>query len=614
MAGATEIPVFLSQPIVLLSAAVVAVPLFKKFKLSAVLGYLAAGMIVGPAVLGFFDSGEDMMHVAELGVVLLLFVIGLELKPSRLWTMRNDIFGLGSAQILTAAAGIMALAIAADYSFGAALVAGMGLALSSTALVMQILDERAEMQTEHGRKVFAILLMEDLAIVPMLGIVALFSSGPEATAAELLTTGLSMVAAVVAVILAGRYLLNPFFALLASTGAREIMTAAALLVVVGAATVMIAVGLSMAMGAFLAGVLLAESNFRHQLEADIEPFRGILLGLFFMTVGMTVDLDVVFSNFGMLVMATLAVMIIKTVTLYATLRAARASHAVSLRSSLLLAQGGEFGFVLFSAALSGGLLSAERASFLIALVTLSMALTPFLVMIADRFARDAGPGAIEEDFSDAQGSILMIGFGRFGQVVSQPLLAAGLDVTIIEKSVDRIRDARSFGFKVYYGDGTRLDVLRAAGASRARLICVCVDEETAADRVTEIVRAEFPYSLLGVRAFDRGHALKLEALNTDFEIRETFESALAFGRKALDAMGVEHDMVVAILADVRARDAERFELQRAGGIRAGLDRLRVRPEPLVPPKNEIEPFPVETDMAANNSSESRFDSAEKTPE
>ena len=614
MAGATEIPVFLSQPIVLLSAAVVAVPLFKKFKLSAVLGYLAAGMIVGPAVLGFFDSGEDMMHVAELGVVLLLFVIGLELKPSRLWTMRNDIFGLGSAQILTAAAGIMALAIAADYSFGAALVAGMGLALSSTALVMQILDERAEMQTEHGRKVFAILLMEDLAIVPMLGIVALFSSGPEATAAELLTTGLSMVAAVVAVILAGRYLLNPFFALLASTGAREIMTAAALLVVVGAATVMIAVGLSMAMGAFLAGVLLAESNFRHQLEADIEPFRGILLGLFFMTVGMTVDLDVVFSNFGMLVMATLAVMIIKTVTLYATLRATRASHAVSLRSSLLLAQGGEFGFVLFSAALSGGLLSAERASFLIALVTLSMALTPFLVMIADRFARDAGPGAIEEDFSDAQGSILMIGFGRFGQVVSQPLLAAGLDVTIIEKSVDRIRDARSFGFKVYYGDGTRLDVLRAAGASRARLICVCVDEETAADRVTEIVRAEFPYSLLGVRAFDRGHALKLEALNTDFEIRETFESALAFGRKALDAMGVEHDMVVAILADVRARDAERFELQRAGGIRAGLDRLRVRPEPLVPPKNEIEPLPVETDMAANNSSESRFDSAEKTPE
>jgi monovalent cation:proton antiporter-2 (CPA2) family protein len=404
MAGATEIPAFLSQPVVLLSAAVIAVPLFKKFKLSAVLGYLAAGMLVGPAVLGFFDSGEDMMHVAELGVVLLLFVIGLELKPSRLWTMRTDIFGLGSAQILTAALGILALAIAAGYSFGAALVAGMGLALSSTALVMQILDERAEMQTEHGRKVFAILLMEDLAIVPMLGIVALFSSGREATTTELITTGLSMVAAIVAVILAGRYLLNPFFALLASTGAREIMTAAALLVVVGAATVMVSVGLSMAMGAFLAGVLLAESNFRHQLEADIEPFRGILLGLFFMAVGMTVDLDVVFSNFGMLVMATLAVMIIKTVTLYVTLRISRADHAVSLRSSLLLAQGGEFGFVLFSAALAGGLLSPDRASFLIALVTLSMALTPFLVMLADRFARDAGPGTMEEDYSDAQGA------------------------------------------------------------------------------------------------------------------------------------------------------------------------------------------------------------------
>jgi monovalent cation:proton antiporter-2 (CPA2) family protein len=445
-----------------------------------------------------------MMHVAELGVVLLLFVIGLELKPSRLWTMRSDIFGLGSAQILTAAAGIFGLAMLAGYGFGAALVAGMGLALSSTALVMQILDERAERQTEHGRKVFAILLMEDLAIVPMLGIVALFSAGPEASTGELAITGLLMVTAVAGVILAGRYLLNPFFALLASTGAREIMTAAALLVVVGAAGIMVSVGLSMAMGAFLAGVLLAESNFRHQLEADIEPFRGLLLGLFFMAVGMTIDLDVVLCQFGLLVAATLAIMLIKAATLYPTMRLGRTGHAVSLRSSLLLAQGGEFGFVLFSAALAGGLLSAERTSFLIAVVTLSMALTPFLVLLANRFAHDNNPDTIDEDYSDATRPILMIGFGRFGQIVSQPLLAAGLDVTIIEKNVGRVRDASSFGFRVYYGDGTRLDVLRAAGATRARLVCICVDDEAAADRITEIIRAEFPYASVGVRAFDRG--------------------------------------------------------------------------------------------------------------
>jgi monovalent cation:proton antiporter-2 (CPA2) family protein len=608
MAGATEIPAFLSQPVVLLSAAVVAVPLFKRFKLSAVLGYLAAGVAVGPDGLGFFPSGEDMMHVAELGVVLLLFVIGLELKPSRLWTMRHDIFGLGSAQILTAGLGILAVALWAGHGFGLALVAAMGLALSSTALVMQILDERAEMQTEHGRKVFSVLLMQDLAIVPMLGIVALFSAGTEASTAELAGTGLAMVAAVVAVILAGRYLLNPFFALLASTGAREIMTAAALLVVVGAATVMVSVGLSMAMGAFLAGVLLAESNFRHQLEADIEPFRGILLGLFFMAVGMMVALDVVFANFGTLLLATLLLLTIKTATLYSVLRLTRVGHAVSLRSALFLAQGGEFGFVLFSAALAGGLMSAEMTSFLIALVTLSMALTPFLVMLADRFARDAGPGTMEEDYSDAQGSILMIGFGRFGQVVSQSLLAAGIEVTLIEKNVGRIRDANQFGFKVYFGDGTRLDVLRAAGAARARLICICVDHERDADMITEMVRAEFPYAMLGVRAYDRGHALKLEALNTDFEIRETFESALAFGRKSLESMGIEHDMVVAILADVRARDADRFEMQRAGGINAGSHRLRVRPEPLVPPRSESEALSPATETVSSKDNDFEADS------
>jgi glutathione-regulated potassium-efflux system protein KefB len=397
-------------------------------------------------------------------------------------------------------------------------------------------------------------------------------------------------ATIAGVVAAGRWLLDPFFALLARVGAREVMTAAALLVVLGAALVMQAGGLSMAMGAFLAGVLLSESTFRHQLEADIEPFRGLLLGLFFLSVGMSLDVAVVVNEWRVVVAGVAAFMLVKALGIYVVARVFGSPHADGTRRAAMFAQGGEFAFVLYAAALAVGLLDARSSAIFSAVVILSMALTPLVLLIVQRFARPAAPSMDGiEAAADLKGSVLVIGFGRFAQIVSQALLARRLDVSIIDNDVDMIRAAANFGFKVHYGDGTRLDVLRASGAENVEAILVCVDKPAAADRIVAIARAEFPHAKLFVRAFDRGQQLRLIAARVDFQIRETFESALVFGHAVLTEVGLSADEAAETIADVRRRDKERLALQVVSGIEAGRSLMRGNmttpmPEPFTPPR------------------------------
>jgi monovalent cation:proton antiporter-2 (CPA2) family protein len=459
------------EALVLLGAAVVAVPLFRKLGLGSILGYLVAGLAIGPFGLRLYSDSQGAMHIAELGVVLFLFIIGLELNVSRLWAMRHDIFVLGTGQVVVT--GLLATLFplfVVHRPWQSALIAGLGLALSSTALVMQLLEERGEVQQPHGQKAFAILLLQDLAIVPLLALVAALSPAEMMRDEPAWMIAGKMVAAVLFVMLAGRYLLNPLFRVLAGAGAHEVMTAAALLVVIAAASLMGLVGLSAALGAFLSGVMLAESSYRHELEADIEPFRSLLLGLFFMSVGMTVDTRLIADNWKLLLAGLATLTTIKVSVVYGLMRALRNPHEPSIRAALMLGQGGEFGFVLFSTAVAARVMPPEQATLLVALVTMSMALTPVLVRLTPLLTGKNKQAEPEESFDDATGSVLTVGFGRFGQLVCQQLLAMGFDVTIIDNDVEMLEAATRFGFKLYYGDGTRLDVLRAAGAGRARLI------------------------------------------------------------------------------------------------------------------------------------------------
>jgi monovalent cation:proton antiporter-2 (CPA2) family protein len=578
----------LPQAAIFLAAAVIAVPLFRKLRLGSILGYLAAGVVIGPRALGLFHDPEAIMHVAELGVVLFLFVIGLELNLSRLWAMRRDIFGLGAAQLL--ATGPLAMLyplLIAGHPWKASLVAGFGLALSSTALVMQLLEERGAVQSPHGQKAFAILLFQDLAVVPLLALVSILAPRSLGGSDALWLSTLKMVGAVGAVIVAGRYLLNPLFRMLAMTGAREIMTAAALLIVISAAGLMTYAGLSAALGAFLAGILLAESSYRHELEADIEPFRGLLLGLFFISVGMTVDLGVVVRSWPLLLGGIVTLTVIKVGVVYGLVRFSTGDHATAMRTALHLPQGGEFGFVLFATAATVGVMEPEQSTLLVAVITLSMAMTPMLVALAPRLVHEQVRSR-DEAFDGPKGAVLLVGFGRFGQVLSQMLLPEGVDVTTIDNDIEMIEAAESFGFKVYFGDGARLDVLRAAGAEHARLICVCVDRKETATHIAEIARSAFPLSQIYVRAFDRVHALELLDKGAHFQMRETYESAIAFGKAALAALDLTEERIAELEEDVRVRDRERFALQQQGGPRAGMAHLVTRPvprpEPLVNPK------------------------------
>ncbi|MGX5650560.1 monovalent cation:proton antiporter-2 (CPA2) family protein [Hydrogenophaga borbori] len=575
--------------VMLLGAAVVAVPLFKRIGLGSVLGYLAAGLAVGPFGLGWFSDPQTIIHTAELGVVMFLFVIGLEMQPSHLWALRRAIFGLGSLQVLVCGAMLTLVGVAFGFSWRVSFISAMGVVLTSTAIVMQLLGERGDIATPRGQRIVSILLFEDLLIVPLLAVVAFLSpdaaaevAGPAAAASRWLSVGIAAgsVALLVAV---GVWLLNPMFRVLANAHAREVMTAAALLVVLGAALLMQLGGLSMAMGAFLAGVLLSESTFRHQLEADIEPFRGLLLGLFFLGVGMSLDLSAVARHWVLILAGVLSLMVVKALCIYVVARLTHSPHADALDRAVLMAQGGEFAFVLFAAALAGRVIDPVVNANMTAIVVLSMALTPLAVLALQRWAPRTGPSAEGAPVPDHEaGAVLIIGFGRVGQIASQNLLLLGAEITIIDADPQLAREAEHFGFKVYYGDGTRLDILHAAGAQDAKVILVCVDEASAATLMVEQCKHAFPQARVIARSFDRGHAAELVKAGADVQVRETFESAMVMGREALLALGTEPMAVDAIVADMRRRDAERFQMELdGGGLVAGrpmiLGNLRGRP-------------------------------------
>jgi monovalent cation:proton antiporter-2 (CPA2) family protein len=593
---------FLTLALVLLAAAVASVPIARRIGLSAIVAYLVAGIIIGPHGLGVFRTPGSILSVAELGIVMLLFLIGLELELGKLLAMRRAIFGLGTAQLVLTAATIGALA----YGFGllgwrGAVIAGLALAMSATAIALQILEERGQLQQTYGQRAFAILLFQDMAVVPLLALLPLLGeggAGPHGGPTAALRSVAVIAAAIALVIAAGRYLLNPFFRLLAATGSREVMTAAALLVVLGAALIMQAAGMSMALGAFLAGVLLAESNYRHELEADIEPFRGLLLALFFMGVGMTIDMSVVRHNAPLILGAAIVLTVLKAAIVYLLFRAT-CTRDDALRAGSVLTGAGEFAFVLVPLGASLAIFDAGQVSLLTAIAATTMMLGPPVATVSDLMLRrwskrtQRGP----DDFTDAHGSVLVIGFGRFGQIVSQCLLAEDVDVTTIDKDPDMIRDAGRFGFKVYYGDGTRLDVLRAAGAANVRLVAVCIDDRDAAGRVVDLVHAEFPGVKLYVRSYDRRHTLQLIAKDVDFSVRETFESALVLGRKALETLGFDAERAGTVIDFVRRRDQERLVLQQAGGVAAGTDLLHSRmvQEPLSEPEREGTPLNPEAE-------------------
>jgi len=567
----------LAATVMLLGAAVVAVPLFRRAGLGSVLGYLAAGLAMGPYGLGVLEEPETMLHVAELGVVLFLFIIGLEMEPRRLWSMRRDIFGLGLTQVLVCMALLSSVGVALGYPLSVSLIAGTGFVLTSTAIVMQMLSERGDLTREKGQHIVSILLLEDLAIVPLLALVAFLAPGGGETVsgaarAMSIMIGLGSIAVL---ILAGRYLLNPMFRFLANFGGREVMTAGALLVVLGSALLLQAGGLSAALGAFLAGVLLSESTFRPQLEADVEPFRGLLLGLFFLAVGLSLDLGVGAGAWGLILVTVVAYIVLKSVGIYGVARLFGTPHPEALERTVLMAQGGEFAFVLYSAALAVGLLDARGAAMLTVIVILSMILTPVLLMLHDRFAKRGrvNDGEGFEQPQDLHNAVLVIGFGRFGQIVTQVLLSRGWSVSIIDTDTEMITVAGFMGMKVYFGDGARLDILQAAGAAEARAILICVDNSDAAVRIAQIAKAEFPLVPVLARAYDRGHALALIRAGVDFQLRETFESALAFGGRALDDLGEAPEVVEQVLDEIRTRDADRLAAQIAGDLTSGRDLL-----------------------------------------
>lgn len=563
----------------LIVAASVFVPVFVKIKFGAVLGYLVAGIAVNLLFSGgFSEHPEELLHFSEFGVVLFLFVIGLELNPATLWDMRKDIFGLGAAQVLFSALVIGLLAYFVGIHWTGSVVIGSGMALSSTAIVMSQLSEKGERRSLHGRKTFGILLFQDIAIVPLLLLVTLLApTGEDVTLVQsLIDIGFAVVA-IVALILIGYYVLDHVFRLLASTGLHEIMTASALGLVIAAALLMDVVGMSNAMGAFLAGVMLSESSYRHEVKANIEPFRGLFLGLFFMAVGLALDLRVVMDNWLLILAIAPGVMLLKTILLYVVSRFFKHDHNTSIRLAFALPQLGEFGFVLFSAAATAGIFADNVSSILIAIVSVTMMMSPLPLLFQKIFINKELQDVLDETFEDTRGNVLIIGFGRFGQMVSQPLFADGYDVTILDNDARRIREARGFGFKVNFGDGTRRDILRAAGAESCEVVIFCTNNPEVTNRSIRALQAINPQAKVFVRSYNRRHSIDLHDMNVTFSIRETFESALILGKQVLIELGVSEEQASDYIEDIRIRDLERLQEQAEGDMESGMERVLRKP-------------------------------------
>ncbi|MCP3059045.1 monovalent cation:proton antiporter-2 (CPA2) family protein [Myxococcus sp. K38C18041901] len=549
---------FLHQALVFLAAAVVSVPLFKRLGLGSVLGYLVAGAVIGPSGARLIGDVENVLHFSELGVVLLLFVIGLELQPSRLWSLRHSVFGVGGAQVLVTGALLAGVCWLFGLSPGASIIAGFGLSLSSTAFALQLLAERNQLTTGYGRLAFGILLFQDLAVIPLLALLPLLGHTNTTSPEPGWLTGLKVVAVLAGVVLSGRFLLRPLFRAVASFHSQELFTATALLVVVGTAALLNAVGLSMALGAFLAGVLLSESEYRHELEADIEPFKGLLLGLFFIAVGMSVNLRLIVEQPVLITALVLGLVALKGAVLYGLGRFSLKENEPSLSLGVVISQGGEFAFVLFALAVSFHVMSAHEADLLVVVVGLSMATTPVLYAAYERYVRprfqkkaqtrefDVAP---EEDHP-----VIIAGFGRVGQVVGRLLRAKRIGFTAIDASPEHIDFMKRFGSQVFYGDASRLDLLRAARADKARVFVLAIDDMEASLRTAKTVKEHFPHLVIFARARNRVHAYQLLDLGIEHVMRETFAGSMELGGDILQTMGLTFSESHRVMERLREHD------------------------------------------------------------
>jgi monovalent cation:proton antiporter-2 (CPA2) family protein len=553
------------QVAIFLLTAVLIVPIFQRLQLGAVLGYLAAGMIIGPWGLGVTGDVESTMKFSEFGVVLLLFLIGLELEPRRLWTLRNSVFGLGGAQVTVTGMVIMLLAIAFGFMWQAALIIGLGCAMSSTALVMSSLAERGQLLTRYGRESFAILLFQDLAVIPLLALLPLLAAASGHDGNRWL--GAAKGIAVITVFIAGsRLLVRPALKFIALNRSREVFTAAALLLVIGTALIMETIGLSMSLGAFLAGVLLADSEFRHELEADIEPFKGLLLGLFFIAVGMNANLTLVWNAPLTLFGLALGMMLIKFVLMYAVSRATGTPDNTAQRLAVALAQGGEFAFILFTAAAGLGVFDPETSQMLIMAVTISMLLAPLLIVAHDRLItlwldRNSTP---EYDVIDGPGNpVIIAGFGRVGQIVSRVLRMCGIPFTALEVNYQQVDFVRRFGSKIYFGDATRLDLLLSAKTGEAKLFVLAIDDVEASMKTAALVRQHFPELPILARARNRTHYFQLRDLGIQMIYRETFLSSIELAHHALLKLGFTVTAAKRAVALFRQHDEDLIEVQHA---------------------------------------------------
>jgi len=538
-------PAWLINSLIYLSAAVIVVPLGKALGLGSIIGYLAAGIAIGPWGLGLVTNVQDILHFAEFGVVLMLFLVGLELEPSRLWNLRRPIFGWGSAQVFGCAAVLFVVGVVAGAPWKVSLVASLGLALSSTAIALQVMGERNLLPTTSGQAGFSILLFQDVAAIPILALLpvlgAVSGNDDVSTAGAKVMEVVKIVAVIGGIILGGRLLLRPLLRWIAGSKTPEIFTAASLLLVVAIAALMQLVGLSMALGAFLAGVLLAESEYRRELETDIEPFKGLLLGLFFIAVGMSIDFGVLLKSPALMAMLVVGFLAIKLAVIYLIAKLMGVPFQERPVFTLLLAQGGEFAFVVFQAAAGAAVFSNETASLLIGAVALSMLLSPLLLVAVDklllpRYANLGGPQM--EELSEQQSApIIIAGFGRYGQIVGRMLTAEGIPITVLDHDAETIEAIRTFGYKVFYGDATRLDMLRTAGAATAKILVLAVDDKEQSLKIVDIAREHFPNLQIVARARDVTHWNELRDRGVMIVERELFESSLRSGRSVLELLG-----------------------------------------------------------------------------
>ena len=556
-------PTWLTYGFLYLTAAVLAVPIAKALGLGAIIGYLAAGIAIGPWGLSLVSNVQDILHFAEFGVVLMLFLVGLELQPSRLWAMRRPIFGMGSAQVLGCAAVLFALGALAGLPWRVSLVGSLGLALSSTAIALQVLAERNLMRTQSGQAGFSILLFQDVAAIPILALLPVLGAAAGSSADHspggMALEALKIVGVIAAIILGGRLLLRPVLRWIAKSHTPEIFTAAALLLVVGIAYLMVIVGLSMALGAFLAGVLLADSEYRRELEADIEPFKGLLLGLFFIAVGMSIDFGVILRSPGLMALILVGFLAAKAVAIYTLAKLVNIPYQERPVFTLLLAQGGEFAFVVFQAAAGAKVFPAETASLLIGAVALSMLISPLLLVLLDRvllrrYARLKTAPQAEEISEPQEAPVIVAGFGRYGQIVSRVLLAQGIPTTVLDHSVEMLEVARIFGYRVFYGDARRLDLLRIAGAERARILVVAVDDAEQSLQIAKLAREHFPHLQIVARARDITHWNKLRDLGVTLVQRELFESSLNTAHTVLELMGLPTAEATTVLQRFRVHN------------------------------------------------------------